>query len=277
MNVSRRAAFTLIELLVVVAIIALLISILLPALSHAREQARSVKCRANLSSQGKALVMYTIDTDHYPGHHGYTSKSVAWAPRLRTYIENNRTRDFVDPAFSGKESGPGQQIFWCPTEDEEFYWKPKYVSRAIDGWQIYGYASNERHLNNVSPFCYGYNDWGSREDSSKPNLGLGAWVGHDPENNAQKPQREVRASVVKMPAEMIAIADSRSDEDWDTAIDPREDDASEWPSERHNGRANVLYCDGHVEAAPVERLVERTEWSRRQWNNDYTPHFTNPQ
>jgi prepilin-type N-terminal cleavage/methylation domain-containing protein len=65
--VKRRKAFTLIELMVVVAIIALLISILLPSLGRAREAARRAQCGANLKNFSNVLATYAATySDSYP-------------------------------------------------------------------------------------------------------------------------------------------------------------------------------------------------------------------
>ena len=60
-RICRNTGFTLIELLVVVAIIAVLVALLLPALAGARKAAQSVVCASNLSTVGKALIQFAYD------------------------------------------------------------------------------------------------------------------------------------------------------------------------------------------------------------------------
>jgi prepilin-type N-terminal cleavage/methylation domain-containing protein len=68
----RRSGFTLVELLVVIGIIALLIAILLPALSKARKQANTIKCRAQMYDLGRQMLMYANANKGwlFPGNDG---------------------------------------------------------------------------------------------------------------------------------------------------------------------------------------------------------------
>jgi prepilin-type N-terminal cleavage/methylation domain-containing protein/prepilin-type processing-associated H-X9-DG protein len=88
---ARHSGFTLIELLVVIAIIAILASLLLPALAGTKAQASSIKCRSNLRQLGLQLMNYVDDHNAYPP-----------------------TR-YVDTTLLGTPEGVEQGVKRCPT------------------------------------------------------------------------------------------------------------------------------------------------------------------
>jgi len=88
-----RGGFTLIELLVVIAVIALLMAILLPALSRAREQGKSTRCLSNLKQIGIAMHAYAVDYNYLlpraelrPGIAVYTGIEMRWPVLFMPYV-----------------------------------------------------------------------------------------------------------------------------------------------------------------------------------------------
>jgi prepilin-type processing-associated H-X9-DG protein len=90
----------------------------------------------------------------------------------------------------------------------------------------------------------------------------------------------VSEAMVLRPSEFIVIGDCRAQPNaalisFDANLDPTDSSAghSQWPSNRHAGRIDFLFADGHVETAKRPDVVSpsNTFW-RRRWNNDNKAH-----
>ena len=85
---GRARGFTLIELLVVIAIIAVLSSLLLPAISKAKKQAKAAGCASNLHQLGLAMDLYADDSSGFLPGTAHTSLSNSWVFGLAAYLGN---------------------------------------------------------------------------------------------------------------------------------------------------------------------------------------------
>jgi len=141
---SERRAFTLIELLVVVAILALLVSILLPSLQKAKSLARAAICMTNLRGILTASSCYAADNfETLPAWNYYSDKKDHWTHQLAIYI--NRSVDVSNP---DQRNIP---LYQCPESADELV-----QQQTVAWWK------------DQMPVTYGMSYLGSCTDFSNP-------------------------------------------------------------------------------------------------------------
>jgi prepilin-type N-terminal cleavage/methylation domain-containing protein len=241
----RQRAFTLIELLVTMSVISILASLLLPALSRAKESGRRAVCINNLRQIGLGLSLYVGDYTAYP----YFQKiprpardtgtiDVGLQPYTRNFWTNALWKC---PSFKGVTRCLGQA-------------DPHIIFFPTDGWSG----------------SYAYNPYGTSLDNP---LGLGGIL----ITGQEVPGR--RESEVRAPSQMIAFGDSQWSSPSFTANPPtaltQVGTGIVTPIEiksSHGNRFEILFCDAHIGFLDRKELFGANQLFRRQWNYDFQPH-----
>jgi prepilin-type processing-associated H-X9-DG protein/prepilin-type N-terminal cleavage/methylation domain-containing protein len=240
---TDKHGFTMIELLIIVSILGILTALLLPVLAQSKRKAQQIQCVANLHQQGLALQVFVADNHAYPSFYGGKSSdnSGTWVMQLE-----HGGFDISKPSTNFFAEG----VWRCP-------------SARWGAW----------HTPGVPTDSYGYNAFGvyphiNLNHTFTNTLGLrGSYV------SRSELFAPVREAEVLHPSQMMAIGDSMSGGLTFYRGDLKHFEITGFASSRHQGRANVLFCDGHVESPKLQSLFEDTsDEALSRWNRDHLPH-----
>jgi prepilin-type N-terminal cleavage/methylation domain-containing protein/prepilin-type processing-associated H-X9-DG protein len=249
--VSKRRGFTLIELLVVISIIALLMSIMMPALARVKNQAKTIGCRANLKQWGLFFSMYTQDNNGYfESGVGDSTHANHWFSALRPLYKNDH------------------KILCCPTATKPIIDEFGVFAPEWNVFSAWGRYTLERDGAGYAPGPEG--DWGS--------YGINGWVENpaanykavyenfDTSNNWRTPNVP-RAAYVPLLMDALRF----NVFPLDTDAPPTNEDQA-WESTQHMRRICIDRHDGGINMAFLDwsvRKVDLKELWTLQWHKRF--------